>query len=56
MKIADERFDEISTIYGYFRRSIGQILRPYSSGSTFTIDAPWLLPIQSVPGLFESSI
>lgn len=27
----------------------------YSSGSTLTIDAPWLLPIQSVPGSFESS-
>src|SRR5438552_12385917 len=27
----------------------------HSSGSTLTIDAPWLLPIQRVPGLFESS-
>jgi hypothetical protein len=27
----------------------------YSSGSTLTIDAPWLLPIQSAPGFFESS-
>jgi hypothetical protein len=27
-----------------------------SSGSTLTIEAPWLLPTQSVPGFLESSI
>src|SRR5579862_4050953 len=30
-------------------------LHSQSNGSTLTIDAPWLLPIHSVPGFFASS-
>ena len=28
---------------------------PYSSGSTFTSEAPWLLPVQNVTGVVELS-
>jgi hypothetical protein len=38
-----------------FRRNIRTAVGPYSSGSTLTIEAPWLLPAQKVTGVVELS-
>src|SRR5262249_51934850 len=42
-------------IRGIGHARVGGVCDAYSIGSTFTIDAPWLLPTHSTPGFFESS-
>ena len=44
-----------SRIISEIQKSFGIPDRRYSSGSTLTIEAPWLLPAQKVTGVVELS-